>query len=191
MAFEVSMSKKLAKRFARLANPDPRPLLDEAERILIEENVRRSLAGLDKDGRRLEITLREQGIRSRAVRVTASRRQSAESRRWLASFLGGTETLSRTARPDAMGPPLAPHGAASRIVVLARTRSWVGVGLWHAQLGWDSFDSESGRPILPMHAQGIPSRRGPIVRDVLGTTPTMRARARAALRAYVRSIFPR
>lgn len=89
------------------------------------------------------------------------------------------------------GPPLAPNRGQSRIVRLARTRSWVDSGGWHAQLGWNSFDSRRGEPILPLHAEGIPSRSGVVVRDVLGPTPTARRLARAALHAWIRTILAR
>lgn len=88
------------------------------------------------------------------------------------------------------GPPLAPNRDQSRIVRLARSRHRnLAPGRWVAELGWDSFDSLDGRPILVFHQRGIPSRRGPIVRDVLShPSPAAADRARVALRRWARTL---
>lgn len=93
-------------------------------------------------------------------------------------------------RRTGSGPPLAPHGMSSRIVTAARTRGSYNRGRGYAELGWDSFDSRSGQPILPFHQHGIPSRSGPIVRDVMShPSPTALRKCQEAVTKFVSKLL--
>lgn len=123
----------------------------------------------------------DRGVYKQAVRDyrAASRRSSS-----LGRALG---RVGRTRRGMGNGPPLAPHGERSRIIRFARTRhGQLKASLaWFAELGWRSFTDTKGRGILGHHQRGIPSRRGPIVRDVLShVSPTAFAECRDAARAF-------
>ncbi len=56
---------------------------------------------------------------------------------------------------NASGPPLAPFGAASRVVTHFRTKVLGQSGNYHIAAGWDNVLSKQGVPFLPFHDQGV------------------------------------
>jgi hypothetical protein len=119
------------------AAADPRPLLEEGERILLEDNERRLHAGLDVDDKPMVPTLRERGI-------------GGEWR-----TIGGHPVLVKADTNPPAGPPLIPHKAASRWLRLARTghehRPPDG---WVVYLGWPGFTDDRGVEIPSYHRTG-------------------------------------
>ena len=82
----------------------------------------------------------------------------------------------------ASGPPLAPFGAASRVVTrfqAAARRTWT-FG-WRITAGWRDVTSASGIPFLPFHNEG----RGRLpVRAIFGISPSMYAGIRPAIAEF-------
>jgi hypothetical protein len=66
------------------------------------------------------------------------------------------------------GPPLAPSGAASRVVTHFRVQTSRTAAGWVLLAGWDDVVSARGVPFLPFHLQG--KGRNP-VRNIGGITP--------------------
>jgi hypothetical protein len=131
--------KRIQAKLRRLAKPDPRPLLEEWERILYQGVERRAKAGLDCYERPMKTTLREQGIGGQWRTLT-----SAKGKRYI--------VLMEQAESLPNGPPLQPNAQTSRILERRQTKHETIGGRWVAMLSWNSFDASNGRSVLGMHA---------------------------------------
>jgi hypothetical protein len=93
-------------------------------------------------------------------------------------------------RRKGSGKPLAPRTEASRLIRWARGRAArLADGTYAAVLYWTNFTTHKGRSILAIHKAGIRSRRGKIVRDVLGVRPATKGEARRLLRDFLTTII--
>lgn len=78
----------------------------------------------------------------------------------------------------ATGPPLAPQGAASRVVRNFRSEARRRGGQWRITAGWQGVTSRAGVPFLPFHDMGagrLPRR------PIFGVSPRTRARINALI----------
>jgi hypothetical protein len=143
---------RLQAKLRKLANPDPRPLLEEWERILYEGVERRAKAGLDCNDRPMPPTLRERGIGGEWRTITRGGKT-------FPVLIKPSDTLPN-------GPPLQPNDATSRILRTRQVKHDTIGGRWVAQLSWTGFDASNGRSVLGMHASPDAGARYPR-RDVI------------------------
>lgn len=148
---------------------DPRELMEEGERILLEDNERRLLAGLDIHDAPMVATLREQGIGGQ----------------WR-TIRGKPVLIERDEHPPA-GPPLIPHNRSSRWIALARTgHEHRPPHDWAAYLGWPGFTSDDGTEIPRYHRLG--EGRLPIRDQSSRVSPTAAGRWAQAVRDWFDAI---
>lgn len=150
---------KIRKHLERAAKLDYTPLMEEGARILQQDNIRRSLAGLDCNDQSMPSTQRERDPKQ--------------------TQLGAKGT----------GKPLDPNREQSRIVANVRVSwTQNHAAPWYSTLAWMGFDSKRGEPILAFHAHTRGHDWPYPKRDVIShPTPTATKKFRAALRAFVRS----
>jgi hypothetical protein len=144
--------KRIQAKLRKLANPDPRPLLEEWERILYQGVERRAKSGLDCNDRPMPPTLREQGIGGEWRTITRGGKT-------FPVLIKPSDTLPN-------GPPLQPNDATSRILRTRQVKHDTIGGRWVAQLSWTGFDASNGRSVLGMHASPDAGARYPR-RDVI------------------------
>jgi hypothetical protein len=178
MSITVEIQTKGGGNFRRriqqwqAAVADPVPLMEEGERILIEDNERRAIAGLDCNDDKMPATLRERGIGGQ----------------W--RTIKGKPVLVEPDENPPSGPPLLPHNQASRLIVLARTgHEHRPPSEWAAYIGWPGFTSDEGVEILSYHRKGegrLPKR------DVTShPSPTALKRWQQAFRDWLQAIRSR
>jgi hypothetical protein len=181
-----------------LVSPDLAPLMVSLTRIIAEDNRRGVLAGTDRDGRPMApVTYRPIG---KAKRVTAAQRNKADARLRTSPYAGfGAyaaglhNNLTRAEYERLGGPPLAPRGYSSRVITNLKV-GWerLPTGVWKAYGYWDEVVSTRGIPFLHAHFVGARTgRRGATAlprRDLRGVRPEGMARARKAIRNYVKDL---
>lgn len=86
------------------------------------------------------------------------------------------------------GPPLAPMGAASRVIANFRTAYGRDGEKWVAFGAWENVLSKRGIPFLPFHFQGRPALNLPR-RDLAHIRAEGHRQARLELRTFVRNIL--
>lgn len=178
---------RLISRVRALGTPDASPLMMTWQRLIIEDNRRGVLAGLDKDGNPMRpVTYRPVG---KGAKPTKSQKNNAKGRRGVFGGIGPNPAgTNNNLRPDEYrrlsGPPLAPRGAFSRVITNLRTgyEHSAGSDLWTAYGFWDEVVSVNGRPFLSAHFRG--AGRLP-VRDLRGVRPEGREKARRAAIAWM------
>jgi hypothetical protein len=140
---------RLAARVKRLANPSHRGLDAKLKRIVLDDNKRRALAGLNVDGKPLDTTDRERS-------ASLSRRK------------GGGKPLD----PRREGSRIITRAVCT--VKIDRAANVVDV-----EKDWPGFTDDDGIPILRHHRLGIMRRGKKIKRDVSSKIPDdVRARLR-------------
>lgn len=155
---DISGIGRIIKHLKSLSDIEIRPLAEEMGRIMVEENRRRLLAGLDSDEKPMPPTKRELGIGS-------------SQRRGSGPPLVPRRTASRAI-------------ALFRVIRYERS----GKGEMRIVCGWDSFDTRKGQSIPDLHARPGPGARYPrrdIKR--VGPTAIKRCRE-AAVVFYVRKV---
>lgn len=163
------------------------PLMATFMKIIEDDNRKGVLEGTDKDGGyMLGVTYRPVG---KAKRLTPTQRNNAKGRRGVFSGYGpaaaglNNNLTSREYRSLA-GPPLAPRGAASRVITNLRTdyEHATGSTIWDAYGFWFQVVDTKGRPFLSHHFNGggrLPAR------DLRGVRPWGREKASRAARAWL------
>lgn len=162
-----------------------KPLLIEWQKILVEDNRKGVLSGLDKDGANMIPVTYRTGIATK----TAARRGKARGRtvgefHGFGPFASGLHGNLTTAQYKALtGPPLAPQGDHSRVIANYQTASGqVGPGHFVAEGKWFDVVDIKGNPFLEHHFDGdgyLPRR------DLRGVRPWGIAEAKKALGAFV------
>lgn len=156
---------------------DPQELAEEGTRILYEDHVERARAGLDVRERPMPETLRERGIGGKWRTIN-----------------GRPVLVERDENPPA-GPPLLPHGEASRFITLAEVRVDVRTegefSVYASQLGWPDFVSESGDWIPGFHARPEPGAHYPRRDMVTEVTEAAAERWGEAYHDWMRAIRDR
>ena len=168
-------------------------LLRELARVIVEDNRRGVLAGLDKDGNPLaEVTYRKG--KARPAKGRTGRRFGVPV---LGHYLGpelqlgnavlaaspGAGNLTPAEYRKLTGPPLAPRGARSRSIanLIYREAAQHGPGEWVVTAGWVNVVSKTGVPILAAHFEGAKcGKRYRVklkVRDLRGVRPRGMAEA--------------
>jgi hypothetical protein len=88
------------------------------------------------------------------------------------------------------GPPLAPSGAASRVITRFRAQARRRGGDWQVVAGWENVVSDKGVPFLPFHDQGavLGGKKGG---KGLKAVAVVRALRRLRARVTGRGVLPR
>lgn len=185
----------LNAQLERLIDPDATPLMVEWEHILVEDNRRGVLAGLDKDGDPMPpVTYRPRGPRA-PKRVSPKQRNRARSgRRGVFAGIGvheaGTNNnLTRAEYERLSGPPLAPRGAYSRVITNYLTAHGRDGNQWFAAGAWFEVVSTQGVPFLEAHFDGAATGRNYAVklpvRNLRGVRPEGIREASEAVETWI------
>lgn len=185
----------LNTQLGRLVDPDATPLMIEWEHILVEDNTRGVLAGLDKDGDPMvPVTYRPKGPKA-AKRVSPKQRNRVRARKQgifagvgvHEAGLNNNLTHAEYERLD--GPPLAPRGMYSRVITNYLTIHGRDGNRWYAAGGWFEVVSIQGVPFLEAHFNGASTgRHGTThlpVRDLRGVRPQGMREAIEALEIWM------
>jgi hypothetical protein len=164
----------LQSKLARLADPDPAPVLAALREVIRIDNHDGVLAGTDCDGKPMPLTWRQQHAESQWVTRTMP---DGTRRRF--KMVGYDEGGS--------GGPLAPHGDASHTIAGLRTAFVMdGPGRWVVIGAWEDVVSKAGVPYLPFHFRGegvLPTR------DLAGLRPEGLTEAAAAVDLWATSLL--
>jgi hypothetical protein len=189
--FDPSGLDRLKLRLDRLGpDVDAGAIMVSWMRIIVEDNRRGVLAGLDKDGRAMEpVTYRPVG---KAKGTTPAQRNVANARLRKSSFAGFGphaaglhNNLTSGEYRRLAGPPLAPRGASSRVITnLLTGYQRTAAATWEAYGYWNEVVSRAGVPFLMAHFTGAETGRGHRLklkrRDLRGVRPEGVAVARTA-----------
>lgn len=180
------------------------PLLTAWKNVLLEDNRRGVMMGVDGEGRRMKPTTYRKSLRQTSAgeagdeffnaQGEAFSNMEGEKEFYFANMTGNegigfkpgpSGNMSRKEYRKATGPPLAPRGPASRVIsnytvepLTSATGNTVGV-----EGGWDDVVSEKGFEFLPVHFNGgknIPRR------NLVGLRAWGKAQARKELNAWVK-----
>lgn len=176
---------RLQARFNKIANPDARPLIHTLGNIIVDDNRRGVLAGLDKDGNPMVKTkYRPKTLREK---LTAAQRNGAKPNAKIGKYAGGNgNNLSSSEYRKLDGPPLAPRRQFSRVItnlLIDFDDSQALRGRWEVWGYWDEVVSKKGVSFLKYHFNGeghLPKR------DLRGLRPEGRQKARDAARNWMR-----
>lgn len=194
---DLSGLDRLQRRFARIQNPDPTPLLATFNLIIAEDNRKGVLAGLDRYGVAMTpVTYRPKTAKRGQWSLISSGRQKAQrlgkGKRAKHGIFAGFgiwssglhNNLSREEYALLDGPPLAPRRQFSRVITNLQEMSPIrlGVNAWAARAQWTDVVSVKGFHFLPVHFNGL--GRMP-QRDLRGVRPDGMAKARKSARAWM------
>lgn len=155
------------------------PLLEVFEKIIVEDNRRGVLNGLDRQGNPVVPVKYRTGV---AVPIRARRGDRYGTIRGRAKP-GVDENLTSSEYKRLTGPPLAPRRARSRIIQNLVTRHDKTARGWEAVGAWKDATNSSGQPLFPPHFKG----RGRLPkRDMAGVRPQGRREAREATKLWAR-----
>lgn len=204
---------RLMARLRKLQNPDATPLMATWMRLIVEDNRRGVLAGLDKDGNALApVTYRPiatvkrtktpVGYRFDLVTEGAklTREQKLGVTRGKTGRFGGHGPLASGLHNNLTyaeykqlgGPPLAPRGPFSRVITNLKTEFaqqdsgvFSGRSAWMAYGWWDQVVARDGTTkFLKYHFHGIGQKK----RDLTGVRPEGVKKARAAAINWMRDM---
>ena len=191
MSFTVDTSglDRLMWRVNRLTTLDMTPLMMTWQNIIIKDNRRGVLAGLDKDGLPLKpVTYRPIG---KAKRLTLAQKNTDNSKQRKGVFggfgplaAGLHNNLTSKEYQGLGGPPLAPRREFSRVITnlkSAYAEGAPGDARWAAACAWVGVVSARQVEFLPYHFNGT---GGLPVRDLRGVRPQGMLEARRAMVAF-------
>jgi hypothetical protein len=195
----VRINRRL-DRLGELKDASVEPLLEEWEKVLVEDNRKGVLAGLDRHG----IPLQPTSYRNSGA-GTATKARSAfqgfgtvDRRAWVGrnrlirgaagrgAFLAFGNLPSKVYR-ELTGPPLAPRLEASRVITHYFTsHGKLSEGRYHATGAWLRVLTAKGIPFLSAHFRGV--NRLP-KRDLAGLRQWGVTRARAAVAKWAKILL--
>lgn len=195
------------------------PLMMAWAKVLIEDNRKGVLAGLDKDDQPVQRTSYRRSFtqasydRPTYVKTVMNPFGGDD---WKVNVSGGHEpgykpgpshNLTTKQYQAQSGPPLAPRGMASRIISnYTIAPIFASGGHYGVEGGWDDVLNKAGKPFLPAHFEGTGANRGgnsvnwhPMKgvgrgknlprRNMSGLRNWGRTRSRKDLRAWIRDIM--
>jgi hypothetical protein len=148
---EIDLSATITM-LQRLVDPDPMPLMEKWEQVIVEDNERGVLSARTdwRDQPLKPVTYRPKGT---PVGVTRRQRNNA---RGVVSGIGPMASglhnnLTRAEYERLSGPPMAPRGADSRVItnlLTAHGRDPANDHAWFAMGAWAEVVDVEGRPFL-------------------------------------------
>ena len=181
---DVTGLERLINRLQEVRNPQFKLVMLTFERIIVEDNRKGVLAGLDKDGNPMApVTYRPVG---KKTAVTARQKNNAKGKGKFGGLgpmaAGLHNNLSSAEYRKLGGKPLAPRGAFSRVITNLRPgHEKISSHVWEAYAFWADVVSQKGKPFLHAHFLGI----GQKVRDLRGVRPEGHEKARKAAIAWM------
>ena len=180
---------RLRARLAKIANPDPTPLLLRIADILDSDNRRGILKGEDGAGNPMVQPI-YRPVGKKGVKLTVAQRlgQSARIKRGRSSRIGsGLEHINNNLTSAEYrlldGPPLAPRRQYSRVITnYTQEPRQIGQRTWEVVGSWVNVLSRKGVPFLRYHFEG--AGRLPI-RDLRGIREWGMSRIKSAVRAWM------
>lgn len=193
----VAAIGRLQQRLEKLADPDPTPLMLDWQQILIDDNRRGVLAGLDCNDVPMERVTYRPAANAPKGRVTARMRNGAPRGKGLgvsAGFGPAAAGLNNNLTPaeyrTLSGPPLAPRRESSRVITNLVTGHGIDAETdnWYAEAWWEEVVSVRGVLFLPAHFTGANVGRGRMVklpiRNLRGVRQWGRRKALRALQQW-------
>lgn len=178
----------LSRKLAKLKDPDASPLMEQWERIIVEDNRKGVLAGTDKDDRPMPPLKYRGGSGAK----TKGRKGGTRGTVAVGANNPGTGGNLTTAEYQKLtGPRLAPRGAQSRVITNLHTGSGRDPGnanRWFAVGAWADVVTKAGKKLLPYHFDGV--GRNPQY-DLRGVRAWGQKQAREALRQWVEGLLKR
>jgi hypothetical protein len=182
-----------------LTNRQAEPLLEEIALLLVEDNRKGVLRGIDGEGVGMPPVTYRTGYRQPTARFRARTSQAFGTTagtfkgrtRWSDATVAKRRTegvlpnnnLTTAAYKRLTGPPLAPRGEQSRVITNHRTEyGRDGTGRFFVRRFWKDVVSAKGRAFLRHHFKGegnLPRR------DLRGIRPETRAKIRKAVWEFV------
>jgi hypothetical protein len=184
---DLSGLDNLIARVRRIEHPQVKLLMATWQDIIVADNRKGVLAGLDKDGLPMKpVTYRPKGPTVSIKAKSAARFRNNQPANRVGAFLGFGphasglhNNLTRGEYEQLTGPPLAPRGAFSRVItnlVPGFEEPPAGSNVWTAYGAWIDVVDFKGRPFLH-YAFGR--------RDLRGVRPEGREKARKAAIAWM------
>jgi hypothetical protein len=184
---DLSGLDRILARVRRIEHPNVELLMATWQDLIVNDNRKGVLAGLDKDGQPMRpVTYRPKGptVGIKAKSAARFRNNQAANRR--GAFLGfgphasGLHNNLTTGEYEQLtGPPLAPRGAFSRVItnlVPGSEEPPAGTSVWTAYAAWIDVVTTKGVPFLPFAFR---------TRDLRGVRPEGRLKARRAAVAWM------
>jgi hypothetical protein len=181
------------------------PLLEAWKNVLVEDNRRGVMQGIDGDGKRMKPTKYRKSLRQTDdgqagdafFNAQGEEFSNMEGERefFFSNQTGGpgvgfkpgpSANLKNREYRKMTGPPLAPRGPASRVIsnytvepLTSNNGNTVGV-----EGGWDDVVSDKGFEFLPVHFQGFGSQNPVFASSISGPNRNMPRRNLVGLRAW-------
>ena len=182
------------------------PLITAWTAVLIEDNRRGVMQGIDGDGKRMKPTKYRKSLRQTSAGESGDMFFNAQGEAFsnvetpqgfsFANLTGQNDSPGFKPGPSAnlknreyrklTGPPLAPRGPASRVIsnytvepLTSNNGNTVGV-----EGGWEDVVSDKGFEFLPVHFQGFGSQNPVFASSISGPNRNMPRRNLVGLRAW-------
>lgn len=177
---EINLDATIAM-LRRLADPDPTPLMEKWEAIIVEDNAR---GVLDARTDWQDQPLKPVTYRPRYPSTSSRRKDTSGEIRGFGPLAAGLHGNLPSAEYLALaGPPLAPQGANSRVITNLMTAHGQDPGqdyAWFAMGAWAEVVDVRGRPFL---------ERAFVTRDLAGVRAWGLNEAIQELQAWVATLF--
>ena len=180
------------------------PLLTAWAKVLIEDNRRGVMQGLDGDGLPMKPTKYRLSLKQTSAgqagdqffNASGQAFSSMESAGGFAfanltgksnavGFKGGaSDNLTTRQYKKMTGPPLAPRGPASRVISNYVTEAVVESNVVGVEGGWNDVVSKNGTPFLPFHFRGATSSRATFANSISGDNKHLPRRNLVGLRLW-------
>jgi hypothetical protein len=186
---DTSGLDRLRARLAKVANPNPVPVLETISDIMDDDNRRGILAGEDGNGNPM-VMPSYRPVGKKGVRLTVEQRlgQTGRVKRGRYAAFGSSaeglfNNLSSSSYRKLDGPPLAPRRQFSRVITNYATRyGEVRTNVWEVIGAWINVLSRKGVPFLHFHFEGAGRL---LIRDLRGIRPWGMDKIRGAIRAWM------
>lgn len=176
----------LSRKLNRLKDPDASSLMVTWEKIIVEDNRKGVLAGVDKNDQPMPPLAYRGGTGA----ATKGRKSKARGTVAAGAHNPGVGANLTTAEYKKLtGPRLAPRGASSRSITNLHTgsgRDPAAANRWFAIGAWADVVSKKGVKFFPFHFRG--ARPNPVY-DLRGVRAWGRKQAREALRQWVNAML--
>jgi hypothetical protein len=181
------------------------PLLNAWSEVLVEDNRRGVMQGLQGDGSPMQPTKYRLSLKQTAPGTPGDLFFNAQGEafnnyeaggKFFFGSLGGNgpgykpsidDNLSTRAYKKLTGPPLAPRGPASRVISNYRINILTGQNRAGVEGGWDDVLSAKGVPFLPFHFNGATFSRAIFATSLAGSNQHLPRRNLVGLRQWGKS----
>jgi hypothetical protein len=180
------------------------PLLEAWTFVLIEDNRRGVMQGLDGDGlpmkpTKYRLSLKQTSAGQANDQFFNSSGQAFSNMESAGGFAfantsgtlnsvgfkgGASDNLTTRQYKKMTGPPLAPRGPASRVISNYTVEALTGENTVGVEGGWRDVVTKDGRPLLPIHFNGATSSRATFANSISGDNRHLPRRNLVGLRLW-------